>query len=191
MRRDDDRPIFLMTLTINQHGPHHGTLEGERVADSFLPERVALEEAAAFGEYLTRFRSSASAVERFVAEFRATFPNRSAIVVHFGDHHPSLSRRAHFTGDNGGQIDRKMMLTYFSIIPINFDMARSELDSLPELDIAFLPAQLIASADLPMDEVWSLRTAMAVQCLGQYADCQSAAKARLHGTLLGRGLVLD
>ncbi len=190
-RTGDTGPGFLIVLTINQHGPHPRTPAGEALADAFNPGRVPSESAAAFGEYFSRFQHSATALSSLVTAYRAGFPGRPALILHFGDHHPSLSKETLPQSELDTVVPKALMQTYYAMIPINFELKPSPLDALPELDIAMLPAHLLASAGLPLDDVWTLRTKLAAQCQGLYADCTSPTKTELHGLLLSRGLVLD
>jgi hypothetical protein len=161
------RPLFVMMLTMRQHGPHDAPIDdlpppwNERPAPS-------LGEAAnrALGNYLHRLHQSGEAL----AELRRFLfgAGRPAALAHFGDHHPSFDgleetlARALPDGLSDGR-----SLTYYRI-DSNFG---AKAPAHRPLDIAFLAGLLLDAAGLPKDAYFEANARLRERCGGRYADC--------------------
>lgn len=180
------QPVFVMILTLNQHGPHdidprntlpppfnRGVLHG-------LPERTALN----FDTYLSRLRDSDTAMRGLEHDFldRA----QPTVLLHFGDHQPSFDGLIR-------DLPRKLppgldayrhYLTYF-MLKSNF--AGAPLPSYPMLDIAYLPSMVLQAAGVPADPYFSAETALRKRCTGLYDDCADPALlSSYHAWTFGR-----
>lgn len=187
-RSDPSRPSFIIALTINHHGPHQGSartahLEGVVDRASIPPDAVGR-----FADYLSRLTESADAFAWLKTEYQARFPGRPAVFVHFGDHHPLISRElarlSRSTNNDNGLMD-----TYFVIAATNFTLRTTELDPLPHLDIALLSTLLLKSVGIPADLITAKRAEVALRCEGQYWSCKDKVVEELHDLLIARGLV--
>jgi phosphoglycerol transferase MdoB-like AlkP superfamily enzyme len=164
------QPVFVMILTLAQHGPHDtdplsslpapfnkGVLKG-------LPTRESLN----FNTYLSNLHNSDAAMSGLEHDFldRA----QPTVIVHFGDHQPSFSGLIRemprtWPGDLSSVKD---YLTYY-MIKSNFQA--SSLPHYPMLDIALLPSMVLQAADLPTDPYFSAAIALRTRCNGLYTDC--------------------
>ncbi|MDE2154366.1 MAG: sulfatase-like hydrolase/transferase [Xanthomonadaceae bacterium] len=163
------QPVFLMILTLNQHGPH----DDDPMSSLPPPYRGLLHgltSAAAlnFDTYLARLRDSAAAMRTLEHVFldRA----QPTVLVHFGDHQPSfgglirgLPRRL-----PAALQPERDFLTYYMI---KSNVAGAPLPSYPVLDIAFLPSMVMQAAGLPEDPYFAAETALRRRCNGLYDDC--------------------
>ncbi|HUW52363.1 MAG TPA: sulfatase-like hydrolase/transferase [Rhodanobacter sp.] len=163
------QPVFLMILTLNQHGPH----DDDPMSTLPPPYRGLLHgltPAAAlnFDTYLSRLRDSAAAMR--ILEHLFLDRAQPTVLVHFGDHQPSfggLIRALPRRLPAALRPDRDY-LTYY-MVKSNF--AGPPLPSYPMLDIAFLPSMVMQAAGLPEDPYFSAETALRKRCNGLYGDC--------------------
>ena len=180
------RPVFVMILTLNQHGPHD---EDPR---SKLPQPYraglihGLSPAAAlnFDTYLSRLHDSDVAMRGLEHIFldRA----QPTVLVHFGDHQPSFSGFIQPLKRElpAGLRPYRDFLTYY-MIKSNF--AGPPLPSYPMLDIAFLPTMVLQAAGLPTDAYFTAATALRTRCNGLYDDCkQPGLLDSYHAWVLGQ-----
>ena len=168
------QPVFLMVLTLNQHGPHdidpratlpppynHGVLRG-------LPPATALN----FDTYLSRLHDSDSAMRGLEHEFLDR--PQPTVLLHFGDHQPSFSgllRDLPRTVPAPLRHERDF-LTYFML---KSNVPGPPLPRYPALDIAFLPSVLLQAAGLPTDPYFAAEASLRARCDGRYDDCTDTA----------------
>ena len=164
------QPVFVMILTLAQHGPHDtdplsslpapfnkGVLKGLPTAESLN-----------FNTYLSNLHNSDVAMRGLEHDFldRA----QPTVLVHFGDHQPSFSglirTMPRTWPDELSSV--KDYLTYY-MIKSNFQGA--PLPRYPMLDIALLPSMVLQAADLPTDPYFSAAIALRTRCNGLYTDC--------------------
>ena len=163
------QPVFVMILTINEHGPHDDPMSTLPPAFRNLLHGMAAAPALNFDTYLSRLHDSDVAMRSLERDFldRA----QPTVLVHFGDHQPSfegLIRAMPRTLPAALQPYRDY-LTYY-MIKSNF--AGPALPSYPMLDIAFLPSMVLQAAGLPEDPYFSALTALRTRCNGLYDDCR-------------------
>ena len=169
------QPVFVMILTINQHGPH----DDNPMAKLPLPWRNMVqglsgkdESALDFDTYLWRLHDSDVAMQGLEHDFLDR--GEPTVLVHFGDHQPSfdgLIRPLARTLPPALRPERDF-LTYY-MIKSNF--AGPPLPNYPALDIAFLPTMVLQAAGLPADPYFSAATALRDRCQGRYDDCPDKA----------------
>ncbi|PMQ05755.1 hypothetical protein DyAD56_08160 [Dyella sp. AD56] len=164
------QPVFVMILTLAQHGPHDtdplsslpapfnkGVLKG-------LPTRESLN----FNTYLSNLHNSDAAMSGLEHDFldRA----QPTVIVHFGDHQPSFSGLIKTMPRTWPDAlsPYKDYLTYY-MIKSNFHGA--SLPTYPMLDIALLPSMVLQAADLPTDPYFSAAISLRTRCNGLYTDC--------------------
>ncbi|WP_426270445.1 LTA synthase family protein [Dyella kyungheensis] len=164
------QPVFVMILTLAQHGPHDtdplsslpapfnkGVLKGLPTAESLN-----------FNTYLSNLHNSDVAMRSLEHDFldRA----QPTVLVHFGDHQPSFSglirSMPRTWPDELSSV--KDYLTYY-MIKSNFQGA--PLPRYPMLDIALLPSMVLQAADLPTDPYFSAAISLRTRCNGLYTDC--------------------
>lgn len=165
------QPVFVMILTLAQHGPHDtdplsslpapfnkGVLKGLPTAESLN-----------LNTYLSNLHNSDVAMRSLEHDFldRA----QPTVLVHFGDHQPSFSglirTMPRTWPDELSSV--KDYLTYY-MIKSNFQGAT--LPRYPMLDIALLPSMVLQAADLPTDPYFSAAISLRTRCNGLYTDCK-------------------
>jgi phosphoglycerol transferase MdoB-like AlkP superfamily enzyme len=179
------QPVFLMILTLNQHGPHdhepmaalprpyRGLLRG-------LPPNTALN----FDTYLARLHDSDLAMRALERVFLDR--PQPTVLMHFGDHQPSfngqirnLSRRL-----SPALLPYRDYLTYY-MLKSNF--AGPPLPQYPLLDIAFLPSMVLQAAGVPTDAYFTAASGLRERCNGLYSDCAvPGLLASYHAWTIGR-----
>lgn len=163
------QPVFMMILTLNQHGPH------DEEPMSSLPPRyrnllhgLKKEVALNFDTYLSRLHDSDLAMRGLERAFldRA----QPTVLVHFGDHQPSFDGMIRDLPRTLPPALRpyRDYLTYY-MIKSNF--AGPPLPHYPMLDIAFLPSMVLQAAGLPQDPYFAALTRLRNRCHGLYDDC--------------------
>lgn len=185
------RPVFMMILTLAQHGPHdihplsslpppynRGLLHG-------LPEQAALN----FDTYLSRLQAS----DRAMRELEARFLHRPqpTVLMTFGDHQPAfsglireLTRTLPATAPASVR-EKQDYLTYYMLKSNLVDPPL--LPSYPLLDIAYLPSMVLQAAGLPTDPYFAAETTLRDRCDGLYTDCaQPDLLASYHAWIFDR-----
>jgi hypothetical protein len=166
--RKPGQPVFVMILTINQHGPHDDPMSTLPVPFRNLLHGLKAAPALNFDTYLSRLHDSDVAMRGLEHDFldRA----QPTVLIHFGDHQPSFDgmiRKLQRSLPAPLQPYRDY-LTYY-MIKSNF--AGPPLPSYPMLDIAFLPSMVLQAAGVPKDAYFSAETALRTHCAGLYDDC--------------------
>jgi phosphoglycerol transferase MdoB-like AlkP superfamily enzyme len=183
--RKPGQPVFVMILTLNQHGPHDDDpmstlpLRYRNLLHGLKP-KVALD----FDTYLSRLHDSDIAMRGLEHDFLDR--PQPTVLVHFGDHQPSF----------GGMI-RELPRTlpvalqpyrdYLTYYMIKSNFAGAPLPRYPMLDIAFLPGMVLQAAGLPEDPYFSASTGLRDRCHGLYDDCAvPGLLSSYHGWIFGR-----
>lgn len=182
--RRSDEPLFLSLMTLSNHGPH---TRHRQLGTGYNPVRqdfTSRTGSAEFGEYMARLTASADACARFRSSLAELLNGEPALLVRFGDHHPSFT--AQLTGLP--RTDRRLRQTFFTVEPINMDLPAGF--AAPRLtDAAFLSTLTVTAAGLPLDPVFATRLALMDACADSYADCRSPIRNRFHRTLVDEGLI--
>ncbi|MBN8713597.1 MAG: sulfatase-like hydrolase/transferase [Xanthomonadales bacterium] len=163
-------PVFMMVLTVNQHGPHDDA-ERPKLPEPWrdgVARGLAPATALNFDTYLWRLHDSDLAMRGL----EHTFLDRPqpTILLHFGDHQPSfngLLRGLPRTLPPGLRPYRDE-LTYY-VLKSNFP--GPVLPHYPMLDIAFLPTMVLQAAGLPADAYFAAATTLRDRCGGRFDDC--------------------
>lgn len=162
------QPVFMMILTINQHGPHDDPMSTLPKAFQNLLQGLPANAALNFDTYLQRLHDSDAAMQGLEHDFldRA----RPTVLVHFGDHQPSFdSLMTTLPRTLPPALEPyRDYLTYY-MIKSNF--AGAPLPSYPMLDIAHLPGMVLQAAGLPLDPYFSALASLRERCRGAYEDC--------------------
>ena len=166
------QPIFLMVLTINQHGPHDDPMSTLPKQFQNLLQGLPPATALNFDTYLQRLHDSDVAMKGLEHAFLDR--QQPTVLVHFGDHQPSFD-------DLMRTLPRKLppalvpyqdYLTYYMI---KSNVPGAALPTYPMLDIAHLPGMVLKAAGLPLDSYFSALTSLRERCNGLYADCADKA----------------
>lgn len=163
------QPVFVMILTLNQHGPHDDDPMSS-LPVSFRNLLHGLKPAVAlnFDTYLSRLHDSDVAMRGLERDFLERA--QPTVLVHFGDHQPSFDGMIR---DLPRSLPPALQpyrdyLTYY-MIKSNF--AGPSLPHYPMLDIAFLPSMVLQAAGLPQDPYFAALTQLRNRCDGRYDDC--------------------
>ncbi len=185
------RPVFMMILTLAQHGPHdlqplsslpapysRGLLRG-------LPAQAALN----FDTYLSRLQAS----DRAMRDLEARFLQRAqpTVLLSFGDHQPAFSgliRDLVRTLPPGAPRALEAKRDYLTYYMLKSNLARPPpVPDYPVLDIAFLPSMVLQAAGLPVDPYFAAETGLRDRCDGLYTDCrQPGLLASYHAWIFDR-----
>jgi phosphoglycerol transferase MdoB-like AlkP superfamily enzyme len=166
--RKPGQPVFVMILTIHQHGPHDDPMSTLPPAFRNLLHGLKADPALNFDTYLSRLHDSDLAMRGLEHDFLDR--PQPTVLVHFGDHQPSFDgmiRDLRRTLPVALQPYRDY-LTYYMI---KSNVVGARLPSYPMLDIAFLPSMVLQAAGLPEDPYFSAETALRSRCGGLYDDC--------------------
>jgi phosphoglycerol transferase MdoB-like AlkP superfamily enzyme len=164
------QPVFVMILTLNQHGPHDDNPLAKLPApfNRGLLHGVSAPVALNFGAYLSRLHDSDLAMRGLEHDFLDR--PQPTVLVHFGDHQPSFDGliRALPRTQPAALRPYRDYLTYY-MLKSNF--AGAPLPNYPMLDIAFLPSMVLQAAGVPGDPYFSAAKALRTRCDGLYVDC--------------------
>ena len=173
-RNEDKRPIFMVMLTVFNHGPH-----GEGCMDSTLAGTTgngAPREAAKLEDFLRRSRAADQASTSLRTGILST--QRHVLMLFFGDHQPSFEGLAH-------RYPRRMhrpMPTGESLLFTNYQFftnyeipSSARTQGKPrELDISFLASTLLELAMLPMGPLFLPNMQLRELCQGRLDSCPPA-----------------
>jgi phosphoglycerol transferase MdoB-like AlkP superfamily enzyme len=163
------QPVFVMILTLNQHGPHDDD-PMTALPPPFRNLLHGLSPAAAlnFDTYLSRLHDSDLAMRGLEHDFLDR--PQPTVLLHFGDHQPSFNGLIRDLPRTlpAALTPYRDYLTYY-MLKSNF--AGPPLPHYPMLDIAYLPSMVLQAAGLPDDPYFSAETALRARCAGLYDDC--------------------
>jgi hypothetical protein len=179
------QPVFVMILTINQHGPHDDEPMG-KLPKPFrnLLRNLRGDTALDFDTYLARLHDSDLAMGAL--EHRFLDREQPTVLVHFGDHQPSFDGLIQTLGRAlpPALRNERDYLTYY-MVKSNF--AGPPLPAYPTLDIAFLPTMVLQAAGLPADAYFAAATKLRDRCQGRFDDCpDKALLGAYYGWIFGR-----
>lgn len=183
--RKPGQPVFVMILTLNQHGPH----DDAPMSKLPLPYRGLLHglspgEALNFDTYLSRLHDSSVAMRGLEHAFLDR--PQPTVLVHFGDHQPSFNGEIRNLARTLPAVLQpyRDYLTYY-MVKSNFIGA--PVPNYPMLDIAFLPSVVLQVAGVPTDPYFSAEHALRNRCNGLYDDCAvPGLLASYHAWTIGR-----
>lgn len=172
--RKAGKPIFLVILTLEQHGPHDGAPLKELPApfDRGLQADLPADQDLNLSAYLARLQASDAGMTQLERDF--LHRPHPTVLMHFGDHQPSFNglirKMAHALPATLEPYSNN--LTYF-MLKSNFDSP--VLPQYPVLDIAYLPAMVLRSAGLSQGAYFSALSRLEERCQGLYTDCRNPA----------------
>ena len=180
-----DQPVFIMILTLNQHGPHdHQPMSKLPRPYRNLLRGLAPNVALNFDTYLSRLHDSDLAMRALEHAFLDR--PQPTVLLHFGDHQPSFNGQIR-------NLSRRLppalqpyqhYLTYY-MLKSNF--AGPPLPAYPMLDIAFLPSMVLQAAGVPTDAYFTAAGGLRERCNGLYGDCAvPGLLASYHAWTIGR-----
>lgn len=164
----DEQPLFLLMLTINNHGPHgKKCARPENVISSGdSPEQQLSKKVEDYIE-----RSIAS--DRASRAFRESVLNskRPSLILVFGDHQPSFEGVA----DRMPRLPHRPMSDEEALHFANYQFFSNVGNHSPpvrrELDVVFLPSTLLELAGLPLGPVFDANLRLRKICDGRLDQC--------------------
>jgi phosphoglycerol transferase MdoB-like AlkP superfamily enzyme len=169
------QPLFVMMLTLRQHGPHMDRLKSmpapfdkplfpgrwkPRDLDDWLNLNLA--------NYLYRLSGSDAAITHI--EKTLLDGGRPALLFHFGDHQPSFEGAIRALQKIvPPSVPDSNFITYY-MLKTNYKPARSGY-AYPALDISFAGGLILDIAGVPKDIFFQANALMRERCQGRYLDC--------------------
>ena len=170
-----NQPLFVMMLTLRQHGPHMAPLktlpppyDKPLFPGKFTPKELDDWLNLNLGNYLYRLSGSDAAIAHI--EKTLLDGDRPALLFHFGDHQPSFDgaiRELQKTVP--ASVPDPNYITYY-MLKTNYRPARSY--TYPALDLSFAGALILDVAGVKKDEFFQANALLRERCKGAYLDCK-------------------
>jgi len=168
------QPLFVMMLTLRQHGPHMDPLKKQPAPfnkplfpGTWKPKDLDEWLNLNLGNYLYRLQGSDAAITHI--EKTLLDSNRPAILFHFGDHQPSFEGAIRVLDKIvPKEVPDANFITYY-MLKSNYKPAHDY--SYPALDISFAGALMLDVAGVAKDEFFQANALMRQRCHGMYLDC--------------------
>ena len=165
-----DKPLFSYIQTMSAHWPFDYTYEPTVNAPGGGPGTDP-----EMHEYLRRVSMAKWDYDWFKAELKRRFPDEPILIVHYGDHHPTATRKLlGFGTDVDAEevaIDERSIgyTTYYAVEALN--VATPQLPAIEIVDVPYLGAIILQQAGLPMSEPYRERLRLMQACDGRYHTC--------------------
>ena len=169
-----NQPLFVMMLTLRQHGPHMTPLktlpppfDKPLFPGKFTPKELDDWLNLNLGNYLYRLSGSDVAIAHI--EKTLLDGDRPALLFHFGDHQPSFDgaiRELQKTVP--ASVPDPNYITYY-MLKTNYKPARSYV--YPVLDLSFAGALILDVAGVKKDQLFQANALLRERCKGAYLDC--------------------
>lgn len=170
-RARDARPVFILLLTIFNHGPH-----GERcaapehtIAAGDPPQVVADKKLA---DFLARSRQADAASRAFRNKMLAA--DRDTVILIAGDHQPGFEGLAHRYARRPHRAMAEDAARYFTDYQIFANRPTEQRTVQRELDITFLSSTLLEQAGLPLGPLFTANLTLRDLCQGRLDVCPDA-----------------
>ncbi len=168
------QPLFVMMLTLRQHGPHMTPLNTlpapynkplftGRFEPKSLDEWLNLD----LGNYLHRLADSDIAMASL--EKKLLDGDRPVLLFHFGDHQPSFDGAMRALDKNLPAADGDPNFITYYMLKTNYQTARKVGDA--EMDLSFAPSLILDMAGVKKDALFQANALMRERCAGFYLNC--------------------
>lgn len=166
--REDGRPLFMVMLTIFNHGPYgERCAKKEHTISAMDPAEIKLKKKLA--DFLQRSRESDRESTAFVRDVLAE--DRKALILVAGDHQPSFEGMAMMLPRKPHRPMPDNEALYFTGYHFHSNFRKSAPSLEKELDVMFLPSTLLELAGLPMDAMFSANRKLRDACGGRLDQC--------------------
>ncbi len=170
-----NQPLFVMMLTLRQHGPHMTPLktlpppyDKPLFPGKFQPKELDDWVNLNLGNYLYRLSMSDAAITHI--EKTLLDGNRPALLFHFGDHQPSFDGAIRAIPKIAPpSVPDPNFITYY-MLKTNYKPARNY--AYPALDLSFGGALILDVAGIKKDEFFQANALLRERCNGAYLDCK-------------------
>jgi phosphoglycerol transferase MdoB-like AlkP superfamily enzyme len=168
------QPLFVMMLTLRQHGPHMTPLEKlpppynhPLFAGKFPPKGLDDWLNINLGNYLQRLEGSDAAITHI--EKTLLGGPRPALLFHFGDHQPSFDGAIRSVDKHApASVNDPNFITYF-MLKTNYRPARTY--TYDAMDLSFAAGLILDIAGVKKDDAFQANALMRERCKGYYLDC--------------------
>ena len=175
--KSDDRPVFMVILTMSAHSPWDYRLYPDRHI-----EGEPFDDDPNVNEYIRRVAISRSDLADFQQRLEEGGDARPTVLLDFGDHQPGLtlpywqSREGETPLANS---ESGAYQTYFQFLTTGTDLARP-VPVYDKLDIQYLAPTLLEVAGLPLGPVYEDLSAMRDVCAGRFKSCSVPGRIDAH-----------
>jgi phosphoglycerol transferase MdoB-like AlkP superfamily enzyme len=169
------QPLFVMMLTLRQHGPHMTPLNEQAppfdkplFPNRFKPKDLDDWLNLNLDNYLFRLAGSDAAITHI--EKTLLDSDRPTVLFHFGDHQPSFEGAIRALEKiTPPSVPDANFITYY-MLKSNFKPAREY--SYAALDLSFAGALILDVAGVPKDALFQANALLRERCHGAYLDCK-------------------
>jgi len=169
-----NQPLFVMMLTLRQHGPHMTPLveqpppyDKPLFPGKFMPKDLDRWINLNLGNYLYRLDGSDAAITHL--EKSLLDSDRPTVLFHFGDHQPSFDGSMRLLDKvTPKAIGDPNFITYY-MLKSNYKPARSY--DYPALDLSFAGALILDVAGVKKDDFFAANALLRERCDGFYLTC--------------------
>jgi hypothetical protein len=167
-RADDGRPLFMQIQTMFPHSPYD-----KRAEPHFDMPAGKWTDNARLDEYVKRVLVAQEDFHAFLERRAAEAPERSSVVLEFGDHQSAVTRQFsdEMTGGNSlADLQSVAYRTYYSLHAYGHELAVGDFVREP-LDIAYLGVSFLQAAGIPLSPAFADLAALRDHCGGRFQDC--------------------
>lgn len=169
-----DQPLYIMMLTLRQHGPHATPLEEQKppydkplFPGRWQPKGLDDWLNLNLGNYLYRLDGSDAAIAHL--EKTLLDGERPTVLFHFGDHQPSFDGAIRELPKIVPKtVPDSNFVTYY-MLKSNFKPARAY--NYPVFDLSFAGALLLDVAGVKKDDFFAANALLRDRCNGAYLTC--------------------
>lgn len=168
------QPLFVMMLTLRQHGPHMTPLkqlpppyDKPLFPGTFEPKELDEWLNLNLNNYLYRLVGSDAAITHL--EKKILDGDRPALLFHFGDHQPSFDGAIRAVPKVvPATVADSNYVTYY-MLKTNYKPARNY--AFPALDLSFTGSVILDIAGVKKDAFFQANALLRERCDGAYVDC--------------------
>lgn len=168
------QPLFVMMLTLRQHGPHMNSLDEQQqpydkplFPGRFKPKDLDEWMNLNLGNYLYRLDGSDAAITHL--EKTLLDSDRPTVLFHFGDHQPSFDGAMRELKKITPKVVSDPNFVTYYMLKSNFKPAHNY--DYPALDLSFAGALLLDVAGVKKDDFFAANALMRERCDGFYLNC--------------------
>jgi Sulfatase len=169
-----DKPLFIMMLTLRQHGPHQTPLKEQPAPfdkplfpGKWKPKDLDEWLNLNLGNYLYRLDGSDAAITHL--EKTLLDGERPTVLFHFGDHQPSFDgAMRELVKIVPNAVADANYVTYY-MLKSNFKPARTY--EYPVFDLSFAGALILDVAGIKKDDFFAANALLRERCRGLYLTC--------------------
>jgi len=183
------QPLFVFIETMATHGPYDYTYMPEVDVPGGGPGTDPDTH-----EYLRRLAMARADYAFLRSELARRFPDHQFLIAHYGDHHPSVTRKLlGFTEDATYEDvmrsgNAAALTTYYAVDAVHYRPPL--LPDLETLDVAYLGTIMLEAARVPLSDTYRERKRLMRLCDGLYHGCSERNEVlRFHRRLIDSGLV--